>query len=73
MVAVMWLLIFVLSKVLCISLQSIPVQPEGHAHKPGKKQFPPLKQPAGHTAVQVMNMKMVNTRHKTIKIVKYRA
>ena len=31
-------------------LQSLPVHIEGHVHIPGTEQFPPLKQPAGHTA-----------------------
>ena len=32
-------------------LQSLPVHIEGHVHIPGAEQFPPLKQPAGHTAL----------------------
>jgi len=33
------------------SKQSLPVHIEGHVHIPGVVQFPPLKQPAGHTAL----------------------
>ena len=32
-------------------LQSLPVHIEGHVHISGAEQFPPLKQPVGHTAL----------------------
>ena len=37
------------NKIPCV--QSFPVHIEGHVHIPGAEQFPPLKQPAGHTAL----------------------
>ena len=32
-------------------VQSLPVHRGEHVHIPGEVQFPPLKQPAGHSAV----------------------
>ena len=47
----MWLSIYVVRFYSIPCLQSLPVHIEGHVHIPGVEQFPPLKQPAEHTAL----------------------
>ena len=37
-------------------LQSLPVHPLEHVHISGEVQFPPLKQPAEHTAIKATGM-----------------